>query len=227
MVNYLDDLGGAERWDKADQAFKELGEVLVRCGLVESIEKACPPSCVMTFLGVQFNTLDLSLTITPDRLAEVSNLLERWTEKEHSTRQELQALLGKLHFVTNCVRPGRVFVSRLLNFLRSIPENGKVKLTEEVKKDIRWWLKFMPTYNGVSMMPWQQWSEPDEVLSTDACLTGCGAWVFDEFFHCQFPRTIAERELHINELEMLTIVVALKVWGVRFRGQRLQIFCDN
>jgi hypothetical protein len=33
-------------------------------------------------------------------------------------------LLGKLHFVDTCVRPGRLFVSRLLNWLRSVfPSN--------------------------------------------------------------------------------------------------------
>ena len=227
VINYLDDFGGAEKWDRADEAYHRLGDILRDCGLIESAEKACPPSCIMTFLGVQFNTLDLSLTITPDRLAEVSELLEKWMGKENATKQELQVLLGKLHFVANCVRPGRVFVSRLLNCLRAFPETGKVRLSDEVRKDVNWWLRFMPTYNGVSMMPWQQWSEPDSVLSTDACLTGCGAWVADEYFHCQFPSRVQASGRHINELEMLTIVVALKVWGDRFRGQRLQIFCDN
>jgi hypothetical protein len=39
----------------------------------------------------------------------------------HSTRnklKELQSLLGKLNFVSQCIHPGRIFVNRLLNWLR-------------------------------------------------------------------------------------------------------------
>jgi hypothetical protein len=45
-------------------------------------------------------------------------------EKKKSSLYELQSLLGKLHFVATCVRPGRLSVSRLLNWLRSVfPSN--------------------------------------------------------------------------------------------------------
>ena len=38
-----------------------------------------------------------------------------------------------------------------------------------------------------------------------------------EVFHEEFPPFIIEQQLHINALELLTIVVALKVWGKRLR----------
>jgi hypothetical protein len=40
-------------------------------------------------------------------------------KEKKSSLKELQSLLGKLHFIAGCVRPGRIFVSRLLNWLRS------------------------------------------------------------------------------------------------------------
>ena len=36
-----------------------------------------------------------------------------------------------------------------------------------------------------------------------------------------------ENSLHINALELLTLTVALKVWGSRLRGKRIVVFCDN
>ena len=37
-----------------------------------------------------------------------------------------------------CVRPGRLCMSRLLEFLRGMPKGGKVKVAESVRRD-RWW----------------------------------------------------------------------------------------
>ena len=227
IVNYLDDFGGAATWSDAPQAYDALGRVLSLAGLTEAADKACPPASVMTFLGVQFDTKSLTLTITPDRLIEIQSLLAQWAQKTKSTRHELQSLLGKLQFVAACVRPGRVFISRLLNFLRTTAESGSFVIPPDALADIAWWQRFLPLYNGVSMMPWEEWSQPDGVVSTDACLSGCGGWVEGEYFHALFPLHILLQNLHINALELLAVVVALKLWCVRWAGKRLLIYCDN
>ena len=227
VENYLDDFMGAETWDQAASSFQILGDVLVEAGLVEASDKACPSACVVVCLGIVFNTRELSLTITPDRLSEVLGILADWEGRMSASRLDLQVLLGKLHFVACCVRPGRVFVSRLLNFLRETPPVGKVSIPAEAQKDVAWWLKFMPLYNGVSMIPWEEWSVPDSVMSSDACLVGCGAWVEGQYFHAQFPDFILAHRPSINSLELLAIVVAIKLWGASWKGKRIRILCDN
>ena len=79
----------------------------------------------------------------------------------------------------------------------------------------------------MSLMPLADWSEPDAVFASDACLTGCGAWYDGQFFHKEFPEFITSQKLHINALELLTIVVALKVWGDSLKGCRIRLMCDN
>lgn len=64
-------------------------------------------------------------------------------------------------------------------------------------------------------------------MSCDSCLSGCGGWSSSECFQCEFPQFIKTMALHINELELLTIVVALKLWVKHFNRQKLNIFCDN
>jgi hypothetical protein len=39
MVNYLDDFGGAETKEKGWKAYETLGELLMSCGLGESVDK--------------------------------------------------------------------------------------------------------------------------------------------------------------------------------------------
>ena len=211
-VNYLYDFGGADVWVTTTLSFEGLGTVLRLARVAEAREKACAPATVMTFLGLQFDTENLTLTITPDRLAEIQALLTYWEGKDKATRLELQSLLGKLQFVAGCVHPGRIFMARLLNFfLRTTKATGSFANSPDAQT--AWWQKFMPCYNGVSMMPWDDCSQPDQVASTDACLSCCGGWVQGEFRHAQFPAHILAQNLHINALELFAIVVALKLWA--------------
>ena len=52
-VNYLDDFGGAEVPERAQEAYQALGDLLSQAGIEESVEKACPPSTCSPILGNQ------------------------------------------------------------------------------------------------------------------------------------------------------------------------------
>ncbi|MEW8547203.1 MAG: reverse transcriptase domain-containing protein, partial [Candidatus Thiodiazotropha sp.] len=228
IVNYLDDLAGADTPEKAWASFSELGKVFLYCGLEESVEKACSPSTEMVFIGVLFDTETMTLKVTSERLVEIRSMVFEWLKKDTATLKELQSLLGKLNFVAHCVKPARIFICRLLNWLRRIQNKSNAQpIPLEAKKDLEWWSHFLPIYNGISMMDVEDWSSPDEVLSCDACLTGCGAWFEGNFFHCEFPSFIMNQNLHINALELLTIVVAVKIWGSALKGKKVVVNCDN
>ena len=225
LVNYLDDFAGADTWDGAEQAFLELGNLFTELGITESPAKACAPSTRMVFLGVQFDTCKME--VSEERCVEVKTLLAQWERKVEATKRELQSLFGVLQFVAACVRPGRIFLARLLNELRECPEVGSIKVSEELRQDVRWWKEFMKVYNGVSLMPEAHWSEPDAVISCDACLDGAGGWFEGSYFHAQFPKFIKDQHLHINALEMLTLTVALKLWGRHLVRKKILMYCDN
>ena len=72
-----------------------------------------------------------------------------------------------------------------------------------------------------------QWSSPGAVFTMDACLTGCGGLCGDQYSHGVFPSYVVQQTLDINCLELLTIIVALKLWGSRWYGLRLSVRCDN
>ena len=226
-INYLDDFALAESWERAHAAFDRLGTLLQECGIEESAHKASPPNTTMTFLGVEFDTVALTLSVTAERLEEIQGLVRWWLGQSSADRHQIESLVGKLNFVAACVRPGRVFIARLLAFLRAFPTNGMATLTPEFHRDLQWWEAFLPSYNGVSMMPWEDWSSPDGVAACDACLVGCGAWYQGKFFHSPFPHHISTQSLHINALELLTIMVTIKLWGHEWVGKRVTLQCDN
>ena len=109
-----------------------------------------------------------------DRLKEILALLCQWEGKCMATRKEVQSLLGKLVFIASCVRSGRLFISRMLNFLRSMPDEQFVALPVDFYKDVYWWRVFAPIYKGVSVLYLEDWDNLDGVAASDACLTGCG-----------------------------------------------------
>ena len=77
------------------------------------------------------------------------------------------------------------------------------------------------------MIVLEEWSKPDDILSYDACLTGYGGWFYGKYFHKPFPQFITDQSLHINALELLTLIICLKTWGNMWRNQRIVIYCDN
>ena len=103
LFNYLDDLASAETPELAQFSFNTVRSVLKKCSIEEAQNKASPPSTVMTFIGVLFNTNKMTIEVTHERLIEIVLLLKTWLDKSTATLTEIQSLLGKLNFIAACV----------------------------------------------------------------------------------------------------------------------------
>ena len=227
-TNYIDDFAGADSPDRAFHAFNALGELLDTLGLASSPEKDCPPSPILVFLGVHFDTIAMTMSVTSDRLTNLLSQCRSLLDKSFISCKELQSLLGVMSFVTACVRPARVFMSSLLNTFREHRQARLCPLSDDNKSDLRWWVHFVPHYNGVSLIKSDPWINDPLFLSTDACSTGAGGYFQGRYFHTIFPDHIQQQYGHdINVLELLTVMVALKLWGPSLSGQRFVIRCDN
>ena len=115
-------------------------------GLQSSLDKDSPPSTSMVFLGVLFNTADMTISVTPDRLSDLFSQCNATLLQSHITLANLQFLLGVMSFITACVRPARVFMNGLLNALRSNLHSRHCPISEELKSDLWWWCSFFPRY---------------------------------------------------------------------------------
>ncbi|KAI8490524.1 cytoplasmic pattern recognition receptor signaling pathway in response to virus [Branchiostoma belcheri] len=227
-TNYIDDFGGVATPDAAQLAYSALGDTFQRLGLEESADKATPPSTCMTFLGVEYNSATMTKQVPQDRLAEALNELAAWETKKKATGTEVQSLLGKLSFITACVAPGRVFLSRIISTLKGLRSaHHRIRLNRSFKQDIHWWHHFLPEYNGVSLIPDPARRHLAAPPTTDACLTGCGGTFSTEYFHTRFPTAILQANHPIHRLEMVAIIVACKIWGNAWAGCTVNIACDN
>ena len=57
------------------QAYNYYGHLLAELGLKESLSKACPSTMIQTCLGVQFDTVHMTISVTPKHLKDLKTLL--------------------------------------------------------------------------------------------------------------------------------------------------------
>ena len=204
---YMDDFcGAAASFDEAVAAFVEFERLTAQLGLKLAPDKCAFPAKAMDWLGFYFDASDLSVTIPPDKLKEVTDLSRSWLFKKRATRHDLQVLTGKLMFISHCVLPARKFMSRILSALRSSPQKGSIYVSCELRRDVRWFVDFASACNAKLLLV------PDMPLfhiECDACLDGAGGFSETQYYSFRFPPA-EKRSRHISQLEATNIVVAVK-----------------
>ena len=227
LVGYIDDFAAAQPHDLADEGYHYLITLLRdELGIELSMDKCMPPSTHQIFLGLELDTVLMSLTIPQHKLDKAAEEIRKWRSRTSSSKKQLQSLLGLLIHITSAVVPGRRFVARLIDLIKL--DKQSIVLDHAFKLDLRWWDKFMTDYNGRSLIQDTQFSACDSVLATDSCLTGMGAMTSKgHYCHALFPEAISKLKLHISALELLVIVVACRLWGHLWPRSKLVVRCDN
>ena len=130
-------------------------------------------------------------------------------------------------------------MGRLLAQLREMsgkPDSYKARLSEDCMKDLTWWERFLKEYNGVTMIKNQDaikltldqlLDKPSTICVGDATLTGGGAWHGQQYWSRQLPNQLKDPTIPVHVKEFLVVIVSTRLWGDRWSGQVIQIFCDN
>lgn len=228
LCPYVDDLAGCEEEQKAWQAYSCLGRVLRDIGAIESPEKAVEPTTHMEFLGNDLDSHDLTISVTPTRLEELNGELSAWQETTWVSRKQLESIIGKLQFCCQCIRSGRLFLNRLLNFLRRMKRGPVYKIPQEAQADLKWWKIYLPLFPSKSLMWMEQFEEADELVASDASLLGAGGVWFPgkQYYRCQFPDHVKEGS-SICHLELWALIVSLKIWSPVLKDKSVVFNCDN
>ena len=153
------------------------------------------------------------------KLGRLQSTLQRWSHLKCCTKRDLESLVGQLHDASIVVRPGRTFIHRLIDLLKSAhhrPARGFIRLNIEAHSDILWWAQFITHWNGLSMMQKACCSNPDVILTSDASGSwGCGAFYADSWFQLQWPAAL------------LYSVIAAGIWGAQWANKFVLCRCDN
>ena len=181
----------------------------------------------MEFLGIEIDTNAMELRISDDRLQEIICDLQLWKYRVSCNKRELLSIIGKLMFVSRVVRAGRTFVRRMIDMSKCVKHlHHKITLDNSMKADIQWWIEYLPTWNGVSVMYDTIWSSNINLhLWSDASDVGIGGYFDGRWLAAPLTdhikrQTIAWRELY-------ALVVALSTWSQHIQHKRILFYIDN
>ena len=119
-----------------------------------------------------------------------------------NAQSELLSLIGKLSFAAKVVQPGRIFLHRLTDLSTTVRElHHHILIIGESRRDIEWWLEFLPTWNVQSVIPELGWAaSPDLELYTDASTVGYGAVYQTHWFSAKWPEPVVLNSIPWKEL---------------------------
>ena len=236
IIHYLDDFFLCHvSFDACQTDMQRLIALFNHLGVPLAPDKVCGPSTCITFLGIEIDSTAHTIRLPADKLSALLDLLSVWEDKHSCTKRELLALIGHLSFAAKVVKPGRLFLRRLIHASTLASQlHHHIHLSRDTKEDITWWLSFLPSWNGITYIQDRPISSNDLHLFTDASALGLGGVFGDQWFsiptsafHCipWFPQ--ADEVFDINFWELLALFVAFLTWEHLFRDTQVTIHTDN
>ena len=190
--------------------------------------KIVGPTTCLEFLGIELDTVLFEMRLSKEKIEALKKLLQQWEHKKACIKRDLLSLIGKLSHACKIVRPGRVFLRRMIETsAKALRPEHWVRLSEEFRSDLAWWRTFLQVWNGRSFMDakWQR-SQPDIVFASDAS----GAWGYGAVWGKQWLQgqwIDSWDQVNIATKELVPVVVGCAVWGAHWRQKVVLNQCDN
>ena len=228
VLHYLDDfLIVAESESMCRAALQSLLRVFARLEVPIAPDKLEGPSTVLTFLGIEMDTVAMSLRLPAEKLTELRGLVARWEGRSFCTLKELESLAGKLQHACKVVKPGRTFMRRMFELMKGTRRGQRfVRLNVAFRSDLAWWHLFMARWNGRAILASPEQAGPRHHLFSDASgVFGCGAMWGVQWFQLPWPQE--SDYTSIAQKELIPVVIACILWGRAWSGQVVVAHCDN
>lgn len=206
ILAYLDDFGGFHpTFYLANKAYTRFLSLAEELGIELSTHKCTPPTTCIDWLGYKVDSIEMSVTIPPEKMKEIVDECEQWLNRDKASKKMIQAIVGKLIFVSNCIATGRRCLTRILRTLSYMGENAWTTLSTEFKADIRWFSLYAKTANGIFLCPTQQ---PTIDIECDSSLTAGGGNSDGYYYAWKYTKAHIEKHPHIHQLEAINILIS-------------------
>ena len=192
-------------------------------------DKLVGPTTCLTYLGIEIDTVAMTVRLPADKLEKVKAIIHEWAGRRKCTKRELLSLIGLLAFASKVVKPGRMFLRRLIDLSTSVDSlHHFIYLNLEARADILWWLRFLPEWNGMAIIHPTPITNIDLKLYTDASEVGFGCvygthWAYGSWGWDWRPTD----ECNINVRELFAVWAAVYTWGKHWANKEVVVFTDN
>lgn len=248
LVRYLDDfLFISSSRQLARQHLATAIQVFQDFGLVVNKSKTEGPAQQLQFLGIQLDSVARTLSVSEQRIEEMSTLLLRYISTPASEAllvKDIMSFIGKLSFVSQVLPSARPFMRRLLDGIKGKRKQSRCRVPTAFKLDCVIWLQRIRHWNG--LISWSIHTQQPFVIVSDASISGFGfylasypsnvnlsqlpaallpgAGVSGEW-HASMSHLLTHRS--IAYLELFSVVYALTMLGSVLHHQSVLVLTDN
>ena len=148
-MNYIDYLIYIGLPLKIHDSYNQLLPLLDELGLEVSKPKLIPPPTSAVCLGIEADTVKCTLSIPHEKLIEIKHYVRNGFPRKNSTKNQFQSLLGSLLYITRCIRPTRIFLSKMLQILDNALNNC-FAWPQEFFQDFNWFTVSLHQFNGIT-----------------------------------------------------------------------------
>ena len=177
ILHYMDDyVAVCPTFESAQQILYIMVSTFESAGFQVQPEKTLGPARALEYLGIMVDTVKQQLSISQERMDEISQLVQEWLGKSDCTKRELLSIIGKLSFSARVVRAGNKFLRRLIQLSKKAKNlHNKLKLDAAAKADLRWWAMCLESHNGVAWLDPKAHDTEATMMYTDASDLAAGA----------------------------------------------------
>ena len=172
-------------------------------GVPMAEEKTVGPAHVLTFAGIELDCLKHEARLPREKVEKCPEVIIQFLSRKKVTLKELQSLIGLLNFACSIIKPGRVFLRRLINLtIGVIRPTYFIRLTLDVKKDLRIWQQFITSFNCQSMFLEEVWTD-----AAQSC--GFGIIFGTHWTYGEWPDKWKQQDISVLELYPIVLGVHL------------------
>ena len=171
-IRYLDDFVLiAASFDEMARHLSLAQSAIAQFGLVVNPAKTEGPAQSLSFLGIQLDSVNRTVSCTPQRIDELTTLLRSLLRQRVITRAHAASLIGKLSFAARVLPGARPFMRRMLDALhkcKSRRHSTPIRIDPGFRDDLRFWVQQLHHWNG--RQQWRSSRAAPYVFASDASL---------------------------------------------------------
>lgn len=144
------------------------------------------------------------------RLKKCISLISLIIHRKKVSLKEVQSLNGLLNFTCSVIRPGRAFLRRLIDLTVGVRlPNHYIRLSREVKEDLKTWLSFVLNFNGRYFFLGDLWPNSSKLnLFTDASSAhGFGAIFGSHWCYGKWPSNWKYQNIAVLEFYPTVLIL--------------------
>ncbi|XP_069605972.1 uncharacterized protein [Ranitomeya imitator] len=227
ITHYLDDFlfVGPANSEVCHDALVQFKDVMSCFGVPLSSEKTIGPVSVITFLGIEIDSVAMEFRLPQDKISKLQELIAGCLSVGKVTLVQMQSLLGSLNFACKVMPMGRIFSRRLILATKGTKQpHHRIRITAQLRSDLIIRQRFLFSYNGRTCF---QENECDSD-SLGLRLGKVDAVGFSVSFREQtcadtWPESWVTRAWtqDLVLLELLPLAVAMELWGQFLANKRV------